>query len=92
VVNDVAADSGVHEINNFIHFHPDALILAEDGAYFMELQGVRVASIAFADNLEIHVEEGWYFPEFGIKHKDTVIRLSCRGKLPLSQYYRIEAV
>lgn len=79
VVNDVVADSGVHEINNFIHFLPDALILAEDGAYFIELRGLPRLSLRIIWRF---MPGGGYFPEFGIKRKNTVIRLSCHGKLP----------
>ena len=40
----------------------------------------------------MRVEQGWYFPEFGVKRENHVIVFTCSGKSPLGLNYRIRKV
>jgi len=92
VIKDTATGSGSHEVNNFIHLHPDIGCINEAGRYFFIKDNIKLASISFSDNVVVHLDDGWYYPEFGVKQKNRVIRLLYKGDFPVQQEYMIEAL
>ena len=92
IINDTVTGDGEHDINNFIHLHPDIECVKEEFEYFLIKNMRRLARIIFSDNIQVYFEDNWYYPEFGIKKKNRVIRLSSNGLLPVKQKYIIEAL
>ena len=91
-IRDLVSGTGEHFINNFIHLHPGVDCINEGGEYFLVKQANKLARISFSSDAEVSFEDGWYYPEFGIKQKNLIIRLSYEGYLPVQQEYRIEAL
>jgi hypothetical protein len=91
-INDVISGEGVHSVSNFIHIHPDVDCVKKNGEYFLIKDANKLAKITFSDTVNISEEAGWYYPEFGIKIKNTVLRLSTNGLLPIKQSYVIDEV
>ena len=92
VIGDQITGEGVHTVSNFIHIHPDVDCVIENDVYFLLRDANKLAKITFSDTVNISLEDGWYCPEFGIKRKNTVLRLSNNGRLPINQEYKIEAL
>jgi uncharacterized heparinase superfamily protein len=90
VFSDEVAGKGVHTVRNFIHIHPDVDCVEENGIYFLQKDSETLAKITFSDSVNVCLEDGWYYPEFGKKCKNKVFRLSTRGTLPINQSYVIE--
>lgn len=91
-ISDAVSGKGVHSVNNFIHLHPDVNCVEENGEYFL-IKGVnKLARITFSDAVNINLEVGWYYPEFGVKRRNMVLRLSNNGLLPIIQEYTIESL
>lgn len=56
----------------------------------IEPSGSTIATIEALGPSDIRVEQGWYFPEFGLKLKNPVIVFTCSKDIPLSVSYRIQ--
>jgi len=91
-ISDEISGMGNHVINNYIHIHPDFDCVKENSEYYLLKDSIKIAKIAFSDTVNISFENGWYYPEFGIKTKNTVLRLSNNGLLPINQKYIIKAL
>lgn len=91
-ISDTISGKGEHAISNFIHIHPDIECVKESNVYFLLKDVNKLAKITFSDNVTVSVEDGWYYPEFGIKRKNVVLRLSNNGRLPINQEYKVEAL
>lgn len=89
---DTVTGSGEHVVNSFIHLHPDIDCCEESGSYFFVQDDIKLACFTFSGNVTLHIEDGWYYPEFGMKKKNRVIRLSYEGPFPVQQEYIIEAL
>jgi len=89
-VVDTFSGSGEHRVETFVHLHPDleARRVGSTISIALSVGGV-VSELEVLDASEIALEKGWYCPEFGTRHENSVIRLSSSGTLPLSLGYRI---
>ena len=90
VIQDELQGSGVHGFESYIHLHPDfhAVIMGKS----ISVIGVaerEVACIQVVGDVNISSEKSYYFPQFGVKIENTVIRLSGSGELPLQMAYHI---
>jgi hypothetical protein len=83
---------GEHRIKNYIHLHPALEIEHVDDCCYISHGGIKIAVIVFNAGYKVSYEEGWYYPQFGIKEKNIVIILTSNAVLPLVQKYSIEAV
>jgi len=82
--------NGVHTMRNYIHLHPD-LRTEMTGTHIQvtHVSGKAVCSVDVCGAVDVTIEQGRYFPEFGIELKNNVIVLTCTGVLPLRTEYRI---
>lgn len=90
VITDVLEGKGTHQMESFVHLHPDFSITESVAKnYRIEWNGEPVATIEALNPCQIRIEQGCYFPEFGLSHKNPVIAFSCSGEVPLQLSYRI---
>jgi len=92
IISDEVLGSGSHSVKNYIHLHPEIICEFEDGSCTFYKDGTKLAKITFTDNIDVALEEAWYYPEFGKKIKNTVIVLTYVGQLPTTQGYEITAL
>ena len=93
VIKDMLEGRGTHQMESYIHVHPDFQILqSEAGIRVIEPSGSTMAIIEAIGPNQIRVEQGWYFPEFGLKRENHVIVFTCSGEIPLGLSYRIRKV
>jgi uncharacterized heparinase superfamily protein len=89
-VVDTFSGRGDHQVESFVHLHPDLEARRVGSTISLALSASGVVSeIEVLNASEISLEKGWYCPEFGTRHENIVIRLSSSGPLPLSLGYRI---
>ena len=93
VIKDMLEGRGTHRMESYIHIHPDFhVVQSEVGIRIIEPNGSTVAIIETLGQSQIRVEQGWYFPEFGVKRENHVIVFTCSGESPLGLNYRIRKV
>lgn len=92
-IEDRLEGKGHHRIESYLHVHPDyQVVLKEASLQILESSGSMVAVIEPMEADHVNVEQGWYFPGFGLKRENHVIILSCAGNPPLNLSYRIRKV
>jgi uncharacterized heparinase superfamily protein len=93
VIKDMLEGRGTHRMESYIHIHPDfEVVQSEAGIRVVEPNGSTMAIIEALGPSRMRTEQGWYFPEFGLKRENHVIVFTCSGKIPLSLSYRIRKV
>jgi uncharacterized heparinase superfamily protein len=91
VITDELEGTGLHQMESFVHIHPDFVIVeAEEGKFRIERCGEIIAIIEALSTCRVTSESGCYFPEFGLSCKNPVIAFSCSGEVPLQLSYRIQ--
>jgi uncharacterized heparinase superfamily protein len=91
VITDVLEGKGTHQMESFVHLHPDCSITQSVAmSYRIEWNGEPVATIEALNPCQMRIESGCYFPEFGLSRKNPVIAFSCSGEVPLQLSYRIQ--
>ena len=91
-VCDVLKGGGAHKMESFIHLHPNfSARVKHELIEVLAADGQAIALIK-VDGASIRLEQGWYFPEFGVRFKNALIVLSCEGTLPLQLSYRISKI
>ena len=89
-VVDTFSGKGNHQVDSFIHLHPDLNAHCDGSIISLAFAPDHVVSqIEVQGASEIALEKGWYCPEFGKRQENVVIRLSSSGVLPQSLGYRI---
>jgi hypothetical protein len=93
VIEDMLEGSGAHRMESYLHIHPDYQVVPSGTTLrVIEPSGSPIAIIETLEASQMKVEQGWYFPEFGVKRENHVIVFTCSGKIPLSLSYRIRKV
>jgi uncharacterized heparinase superfamily protein len=89
-VVDTISGKGEHQVDTFVHLHPDLNARSDGPVISLVLAtGGVVAEIEVTGVSEIALEKGWYCPEFGTRRENIVIRLTSSGPLPQRLGYRI---
>jgi uncharacterized heparinase superfamily protein len=92
-IKDMLEGRGTHQMESYIHIHPDfQVVQSEAGIRVIEPSGSTMANIEALGPSHMRMEQGWYFPEFGLKRENHVIVFTCSGEIPLSLSYRIQKV
>lgn len=78
-----------HAMESYIHLHPDFTAEVLANSIVVLTQEKLPFALIEVEGASIRLEKGWYFPEFGIRIANSVIVLSCEGKLPLQLTYCI---
>jgi uncharacterized heparinase superfamily protein len=90
VIEDMLEGRGAHRMESYLHIHPDYQVVPSGTTLrVIEPSGSPIAIIETLEASQTRVEQGWYFPEFGVKRENHVIVFTCSGKVPLSLSYRI---
>ncbi len=89
-VTDTVSGRGSHRVESFIHLHPDVEVaVTGDREYSLTLGGTQLR-LRIESPVTLRQESGWYCPEFGIRHPNTVVVLEAEGHLPIEIRYIIE--
>lgn len=88
-VCDALQGGGIHAMESFIHLHPDFTAEVAGGSIKVLEAGEQPVATIEVEGAAIRLEQGWYFPEFGVRFENVLIVLSCEGRLPLQLKYRI---
>jgi len=93
VIKDMLEGSGVHRMDSYLHIHPDFHIIRMGACIAIKASsGHTVAMVDVLGSADTRLEQGWYFPEFGVKHENHVIVFSCSQDAPFGLSYRIRKV
>lgn len=89
-IQDELQGSGVHGFASYIHLHPDfSAVITGKSISVIGMAEREVACIQVIGDVDVSSEKNYYFPQFGVKIENTVIRLSGSGELPLQMAYHI---
>jgi len=89
-VEDRVSGSGRHDLDSWVHLHPDWSAEIKGGTVVVaDRAGTVGALIEPQPGVAVCVETGQYFPCFGTKLSNQVVRLSARGPLPITFGYVI---
>ncbi len=90
LIEDMLEGRGAHRMESYLHIHPDYQVMPSGSTLrVIEPSGSPIAVIETLEASQMRVEQGWYFPEFGVKRENHVIVFTCSGQIPLSVSYRI---
>ena len=90
LIEDMLEGRGAHRMESYLHIHPDYQVVPNGSALrVIEPSGSPIAIVEALEESQMRVEQGWYFPEFGVKRENDVIVFTCSGQIPLSLSYRI---
>lgn len=90
IIRDRVSGPGSHRVDSWIHLHPDLTAEVTGGSVVVsDPLGAVVAAIEPLDGAALSLEPGQYFPYFGTKLVNQVVRLTAIGALPLDLGYRI---
>ena len=93
VMKDMLEGRGTHRMESYIHIHPDfPVVQSEAGIRVIEPNGSTMAIIEALGPSHVRIEQGWFFPEFGVKRENHVIVFTCSGEIPFGLSYRIQKV
>lgn len=89
-IQDRISGSGRHDVDSWVHLHPDLSAEITGGRVVVaDRGGTLVAMIEPQPGVAVCVEAGQYFPCFGTKLSNQVIRFSVSGPLPITLGYAI---
>ena len=70
-----------HALELALHLHPDAELETENNNGYILHHAGHSVRIAFSGG-SCRVSDGWFSPSYGVKQKNTVLRVSFKGLLP----------
>jgi uncharacterized heparinase superfamily protein len=84
-VEDTIEGLGTHTIESFLHLHPSYTVTLVDRALEVKDQtGQVVLTISPASTVQVTIEQGLYFQEFGKEIINPIVVMSYRGALPVT--------
>ncbi|MCP9468676.1 MAG: heparinase II/III family protein [Nitrospira sp.] len=90
VVQDRLDGMGEHRLESYVHLHPDFQVRRhERHLTIVTTDGHRMAVVEPLTPCEVRIEQGWYFPEFGMKYERTIIVFARSHKAPFDVCYAI---
>lgn len=90
MVTDEVQGRGTHQIDSYVHLHPECQATQMGQTVrISDKDGISLLCIENVGSGDMKVEQGWFFPEFGVACNQSVIILTRTGPLPLSLTYRI---
>jgi uncharacterized heparinase superfamily protein len=89
-VEDEVLGSGEHRAVSCVRLHPVFSAGTSEAMRFEASAGAVVVRVVAETPARLGVEEGSYFPSFGIEKRCLVVRLDAAGPLPLRICYRLE--
>jgi hypothetical protein len=89
-VADVVAGGGEHRAVSRLRLHPAFSAGERTADSFEASNGPLAVRLVAESPARLDVEEGRYFPRFGVEERCLVVRLEAAGSLPLRLAYRLE--
>ncbi len=89
-VEDVVTGGGDHRAVSRLRLHPEFAGALREPGIFEASSGPVTARVYACEPSRLDVEEGRYFPRFGVSERCVVLRLEAAGPLPLRIRYRLE--
>jgi uncharacterized heparinase superfamily protein len=90
VIKDMLEGRGAHRIESYVHIHPDFHVVRIGACIgIIAPTGHTIAIIEPLGPCDTRLEQGWYFPEFGLKIENHVVVFSCSQETPFGLSYRI---
>jgi len=89
-VHDTVEGSGIHTIESYLHIHPSYSL--HPGKKSVEIQNPLeqvILTITPALKVQIGIQPGSYFPEFGKELPNSTLVMTYRGELPITLTYRM---
>ena len=89
-VQDTVLGKGVHNIESYLHLHPD--FEPHVVASFVEVKdrnGRAILMVEPSANVTVSIQAGFYFPEFGKEVPNNSIVMAYRGRVPVTLTYQI---
>ena len=82
-IADVLSGQGKHSIEWFFHFAPDISLRWDHSPehLIVEACGIPYAIITLPQDVEAHVESGWYSPKYGHKERNLVLVATWQGEI-----------
>ena len=93
LVLDCIEGVGNHLVESFVHFHPEVVLEAKVDRWFLTREGktLTLYPFGFAQKEtfvgDVKYPQGWYAPEFGVKHPRSTMCLSNVTNLPFEMGY-----
>jgi uncharacterized heparinase superfamily protein len=87
LIVDRFSGKGCHQIQSFIHFHPDCSVKSEDNIITMNFDGKQANVLVFPFPGSLKIGDGWYCPEMGSRFQQKVLVLESLAHLPLTIAY-----
>lgn len=89
-VQDRVSGSGSHNVDSWMHLHPDLSTEIIGGTVVVVDRAGRVIAVIEPETgVGVALETGQYFPCFGTKLPNQVVRFSMHGPLPMTLSYTI---
>jgi uncharacterized heparinase superfamily protein len=89
-VEDGVSGGGSHRAASRVRLHPAFAEVARETGRLEASAGRIVVRIVAESPARLDVEEGRYFPRFGVEERCLVVRVEAAGPLPLRIRYRLE--
>ena len=84
LIEDQVQGNGRYDVESRLHLHPDLTAVFDDGRVIVREGDRLIVAVTTAGSGTIITEQGWYCPEFGLKHECSVLVLKFqRAALPL---------
>lgn len=87
IVQDLIEGRGEHLLESCIHLHPNVELVSEGNRVFLKHGDVQC--VIEAEGQDLHIEDSWYCPEFGLKQKNKMLVLGGKLDLPTRLSYKI---
>jgi uncharacterized heparinase superfamily protein len=80
LIEDRIEGHGRHDIESRLHIHPDLQVVPDENRVEIKDNDQTYLTISLAGMGRIEVVEGWYCPEFGLKHKCAVVKADYKNE------------
>jgi uncharacterized heparinase superfamily protein len=80
LIEDRIEGHGRHDIESRLHIHPDLKVVPDENRVEINGNDQTYLTISLAAMGRIEVVEGWYCPEFGLKHKCAVVKADYKNE------------
>ena len=89
-VEDAIEGTGTHQVESYIHLHPDVVIDKIDEDKVQCTLDGKLITIRSTSDGSLRVENSFFSPEFGKKLENGVVVLERKGLTPMVMSYEIQ--
>jgi hypothetical protein len=88
-VEDQILGTGIHRVCGRLRFDPALGVRARGDGSVLASGSVTECEVRGEAGTALRLENGWYFPRWGVKQECSVVRMDAEGRLPLRLAYRL---